>query len=443
MFDPLLDQGCGTAQPYPDSYWAATTEAATYPSVKGRQQVEVAIIGGGYSGLSCAYHLACEHDIQPLLLEANQIGWGCSGRNAGFVLNGTGRLSFTQIHQKWGAQTAADIYREYRAGIDTVAHLIHQGKIACDQGQGGYLKVAHRPSMLSSLKEQATWLRQHYQDPVEYIDNTRLREEFLNGAEAHGALYFPYCFGLHPLKLAQGYARLAKEAGAAVYAGSPVLRIERAGQRHRLLTPEAEILADKLVITTNGYTLNRFHPAVDGRHFPVLSSIIVTEPLSDNQRQAIGLAPGRVVMDTRALKYYYRLLPDGRLLFGGRGAIKGKDANHPVYQQRLLAALLQGFPQLQGIKVAFFWSGWVSVSFDDYPRICAAQNQVYYSMGYCGSGVSFASQAGKRLAQRVAGQMPKPDLPFFQTPLPRFPLSPLRRLGLWGFYHWGRLKDAL
>ncbi|MDF2178516.1 FAD-binding oxidoreductase [Aliiglaciecola sp. CAU 1673] len=443
MFDPLVDKACGEAQPYPASYWSATTSPVAYAPASGHQQVEVAIIGGGYTGLSCAYHLASEQGIAPILLEANQVGWGCSGRNAGFVLNGTGRLSFAQMHHKWGAQVADNIYREYRQGIDTVETLIKEGDIQCDRGHEGYLKVAHNPSMASTIKEQADWLRQHHQDPVEFINKDRLKQEFLNGAEAHGALYFPYCFGLHPLKLALGYARMAADAGAKLHSDSPVLRIEKSGAKHRLITPQAEIIADKLVIATNGYTVNRFHKAIDSRHFPVLSSIIVTQPLTSAQQEAIGLIPGRVVMDTRALKYYYRLLPDGRLLFGGRGAIKGKDANHPLYQNRLLSALLDGFPQLKGVTVDYFWSGWVSVSFDDYPRICAAEDNVFYSMGYCGSGVSFASQAGKRLAERVAGKAPECALPFFQSPLPKFPFSPFRRLGLWGFYHWGRLKDAL
>ncbi|MBN7824017.1 FAD-binding oxidoreductase [Bowmanella dokdonensis] len=444
MYDPLTHSHPGRGSAYPDSYWASGVTPMPVPALQGDRQTEVAVIGGGYTGLSCAYELAAKHAIQPIVLEANRLGWGCSGRNAGFVLNGSGRLSFSQMEQKWGSATSQGIYQEYRAGIDRVSELIHTGQITCDKTPGGYLKVAHQPRLVRQLKAQADLMQRRYQDPVRFIDTLELQRDYIKGAEAYGALLFPYCFGIHPLKLALGYADLARQAGAGLYESSPVLDWQKEGQRHRLTTPTGSVLADKVVIASNGYTLNRFHPTVDHRHFPVLSSVIVTEPLNEQQLLACGIKPGLMVMDTRALKYYYRLLPDNRILFGGRGAIAGKEANHPTYRQRLLKALCNGLPQLDGIGVDYFWSGWVSVSLDDYPRICQADEQgsIFYSMGYCGSGVSFASQAGKRLAERVAG-MNSPALPFFQSPLPKFPLARWRRMGLWGFYHWGRFRDWL
>ncbi|WP_102794190.1 NAD(P)/FAD-dependent oxidoreductase [Bowmanella denitrificans] len=445
FYDPLRDKDPGQGQAYPNSYWASQVEPVPLHPQGGDQNTDVAIIGAGYTGLSCAWHLAKQHDIKATVLDANQIGWGCSGRNGGFVLNGTGRLSFSQMEQKWGERTAKAIYAEYRQGIDTVQSLIEQGNIACDQSHGGYLKIAHKAHAVEQLQQQAELLSARYQDPVRFIPAQQLQAEFLHSPQAHGALHFPYSFAVQPLKLALGYARLAEQAGAQVLTGSPVQGIARDNGKLLLTTPNGTLRANKLVIATNGYTANRFFTAVDGRHFPVLSSIIVTEPLSDAQLAASGLKSGLMAMDTRTLKYYYRLLPDNRILFGGRGAIQGKHANHPVYQARLLNALTDTLPALSGIKVAYFWSGWVSVSLDDYPRICQAddQGQVFYAMGYCGSGLSFASQAGKRLAQRVAGDTSLPDLPFMQSPLPHFPLAACRRLGLWAFYHLGRLRDSI
>ncbi|GGD50609.1 NAD(P)/FAD-dependent oxidoreductase [Lacimicrobium alkaliphilum] len=443
MYDPLTTSSPGIGEPYPESYWAKNVQTPTPNPLIGHIDTPVAIIGAGYTGLSCAWHLAKNYQIPAVVLEANQIGWGCSGRNAGFVLNGTGRLSWTQIQSQWGAHTANRLYAEYRQGIDTVTDLIEQGKIACDKQTGGYLKVAHKASLVSGLQQQAGLLQQQFQDPVRFIDAKTLQQQYLNSEEAHGALLFPYCFGIQPLKLARGYAQLACEQGAQLYSHSPVTQWHKDKDKTVLTTSEGTVSADKVVIATNGYTPRQFHPGVDNRHFPVLSSVIVTEPLTDQQLKACGLKAGLMVMDTRSLKYYYRLLPDNRILFGGRGAIRGKDANHPCYRQRLLGALIQSFPQLRELQVAHFWSGWVSVSLDDYPRICQADEagNLFYSMGYCGSGVSFSTQAGKRLAQRVAGDNTLPDLPFFQSPLPRFPLARARRVGLWAFYHFGRLKD--
>lgn len=445
FYDPLLDSNPGTGRPYPVSYWAQGVNPWSAPALSGEQQTEVAIIGGGYTGLSCAWHLASQHDIQPTVLEANQIGWGCSGRNGGFVLNGTGRLSFAQIENKWGEQTAQAVYAEYRQAIDTVSELIDIGDIPCAPEYGGYLKIAHNRQSVELLKQQAILMQRKFGDPLRFLSAQALEKNYLHSPQAHGALHYPYCFGLHPLKLAQGYANMAQQAGAKIYPQSPVIKIQPEGSKIRLLTPSGSLVADKLVIASNGYTPNQFHDAVDKRHFPVLSSIIVTAPLSDAQRQACGLKSGLMAMDTRTLKYYYRLLPDNRILFGGRGAIRGKDANHPAYKKRLLDALVQTLPALNGIQAEYFWSGWVSVSLDDYPRICQADDkgQVFYAMGYCGSGVSFASQAGKRLAQRVAGDLSLPPLPFMQSPLPQFPMAQFRRLGLWAFYHLGRFRDGL
>ena len=441
MFDPLIARQVASKQVYPDSYWASDISSSTTNNpLQADISTEVAIIGGGYTGLSCAYHLAAEQNTQAVVLEANTTAWGCSGRNAGFVLNGSGRLSLPQIRQKWGADTAQQVYREYRQGIDTVSAMIEQGNIQCDTMHAGYLKLAHKRSLLPALQQQADELRQEFADPVQFIAAEQVKQEFVTPNQAYGGLYFPYSYGLHPLKLALGYENMATKAGASVFNQSPVLQIEETAEAIILHTPHARVTTQKLVFATNGYSINHFHPAIDQRHFPVLSSVIVTPVLTPEQLAAIGMKPGLLVMDTRELKYYYRLLPDNRLLFGGRGAIRGKDANHPVYLQRLLQALTQSFPTLQGITAEYFWSGWISVSLDDYPRIYQANERVYYSMGYCGSGVSFSTQAGKRLAEKVAGKNDH-NLPFMQSPLSKFPASPLRRVGLWGFYHWGRFKD--
>ena len=146
-------------------------------------------------------------------------------------------------------------------------------------------------------------------------------------------------------------------------------------------------------------------------------------------------------MDTRALKYYYRKLPDNRILFGGRGAITGKNAADPYYAKRLLAVLKTSFPVLDNLRYDYAWSGWLSMSLDDMPHVYQnEQKNIFYAMGYCGSGVSFSVQAGKRLAEKAAG-VSVPNLPIYQTPLATFPFAPLRRVGQWGYFQYGKVKD--
>jgi glycine/D-amino acid oxidase-like deaminating enzyme len=196
-----------------------------------------------------------------------------------------------------------------------------------------------------------------------------------------------------------------------------------------------------VVIATNGYTPKGFHSLTTDRTLPVLSQIIVTEPLSEEQLAACNFLTSNVVMDTRALKYYYRKLPDNRILFGGRGAITGKSADDPYYAQRLLSVLKTSFPALASINYNHAWSGWICMALDDLPHIYQNDEQsVFYSMGYCGSGVSFSVQAGKRMAEKVAEQQ-VPNLPLYNKALPKFPFAPLRRVGQWGYFHYGKVKD--
>ncbi|WP_372760657.1 NAD(P)/FAD-dependent oxidoreductase [Pseudoalteromonas sp.] len=442
MYDPLHDLTPGCNEPYPASYWADVSGPAPAHdgAINADLTADVVIIGAGYTGLSCALHLAREHGIKAHVLEANQTAWGCSGRNAGFILPSSGRKPFSQMAAQWGDEVMRGIHQEMLAGVDTVNALINEG-IECDQQAKGYLKVAHKPSKMNALIEQAKLQQSRFGDQIEVLSQQQLRSQYMDDQNAYGAIRYRQGFGLNPLKLAWGYQNLARQAGAKVHCGSAVVDWHSDGKQQVLHTAQGIVSAKKVVIATNGYTPKGFHGLINGRTLPVLSQIIVTEPLSDAQLAACNLLTSNVVMDTRALKYYYRKLPDNRLLFGGRGAISGKSAADPYYAQRLLAVLKTSFPALASINYSYAWSGWVCMALDDLPHIYQNQQQsVFYSMGYCGSGVSFSVQAGKRLAEKVAGRS-VPNLPLYNKALPKFPLAPLRRVGQWGYFHYGKIKD--
>lgn len=441
MYDPLVESYPKPWQGYPTSYWASSGLKPLDNSLTSDIDTDVCVIGAGYTGLSAAYHLRQKYRANVVVLEANEAGWGCSGRNAGFVLAGSGRLSLQQLEKKWGEQTSRDIYREYVQSIDTVNRLIAKGNIDCDKTQGGYLKLAHKKERSRELEEQARILRDNFSEKVEFISQSQVESRFVLSNKVYGGIYYPQCFAINPLKLVQGYHELARQQGAIIHNNSPVVEWTQAGKQHQLRTPNGTVTANKVIIASNGYTPKSLHPILEKRHFPVLSSIIVTRVLTTKELERLGIKPGLMVMDTRALKYYYRLLPDNRILFGGRGAIKGRDAEHQIYSQRLLEGLVDTFPSLRGIKASYFWSGWISVSYDDYPRIWSAPDKsISYAMGYCGSGVAFATQAGKRLAQAISGEATLPDLPFWQSPLRPFPFSAFKRIGLRGFYALARLR---
>src|SRR5688572_18388796 len=153
-YDPLFADSPGTGLSYPGSYWAAT--AGPVPAddghVPARLDVDVAIIGGGYTGLSCAYHLAAKHGVKPVVLEANRPGWGCSGRNGGFARMALGRFTGGDMIEAWGRDVAKRAFGEMMSSLDTVRALIRDGNIDCDASEAGHLKIAHRPSRVSELQ---------------------------------------------------------------------------------------------------------------------------------------------------------------------------------------------------------------------------------------------------------------------------------------------------
>ncbi|MFT6734954.1 MAG: glycine/D-amino acid oxidase-like deaminating enzyme [Polaribacter sp.] len=449
MYDPLKHHSPGIGENYPNSYWF--NHSGLTPNRPHKLQkdinVDVAIIGAGYTGLSCAYHLATEHKIKAHILEANQTAWGCSGRNAGFILKSTGRKPYSRMVNQWGESVAKGIYNEACEGVETVNHLINKG-IDCDPQAKGYIRVAHKSSMVKPLQEQAKLLKQLFSYDAEFISQNELKTSYFDSQHAYGAIRFSDGYGINPLKLALGYQDLAVQAGTKIFTASPVEQVISLDQAnsdknsYKLITPEGIVTAKKVVIATNGYTPNEFHSSINSRMLPVLSQIIVTRPLTNTEMSQCNFITSNVVMDTRALKYYFRKLPDNRLLFGGRGAINGKDAEDPYYANRLLTVLKSSFPALSETKIDYSWSGWICMALDDLPHIVKGDKNgnLFYSAGYCGNGVSFSVQAGKRLAQQIAGQA-VPNLPLYNQHLPKFPLPAFRRIGQWGYFQYGKIKD--
>jgi taurine dehydrogenase large subunit len=444
-YDPLTAASPGIGLDYMPSYWTATAGAAPPDDgpLHGTTEVDVAIVGGGYTGLSCAYRLAHDYGSRAMVLEANRPGWGCSGRNGGFARAAIGRHSFGKMLELWGRDTARRVFGQALAAVENLRCMMREGAIACDAREVGHLKIAHRPSRAAALAAEAELLQREFEYPAEFLSAAHVRAEHIGGAQSHGAMRFPDAIAVHPLKLAFGVLDMARSAGAKVHTHSPVLNWTKRGHTHVLQTPTAEIRARTVVLATNGYTSEHLHDCLHGTTLPVLSHIIVTRPMTAEEKAASAFVTEHVLTDTRNLLYYWRRLPDDRILFGGRGRIVETSAGQRAHRDFLLAELKRKLPPLDVITIDYDWWGWVCLTADFLPHVHRAANDasVHYAIGYQGSGVSYALYAGRIMASRIANAACEEPIPATANPLPRFPLAALRRVGQRALYQWYRYSD--
>ncbi len=431
-------------QAHVDSYWAATggPEITDAAAVAGDMEVEVAIIGGGYTGLSTALHLGRKFGVTSHVLEANRIGWGCSGRNGGFATLGIGKTSMEGWIRRWGEAEARRIFDQSGDAVRLVRRLLAEEGIDADATPDGNLELAHLPNRMRGLERDQRMLEAKFGVKSRLIDKAELERSYLISREAHGALLFENGFALHAMKYVRGLARAAQRAGAILHDSSPVQGWTRDGKRHVLSTPGGKVRARQVVIAGNGYTGDRLHPAIEGRLLPALSNIVVTRPLTDAERTALNWSTTLPISDSRNLLFYYRLLPDHRILFGARGGIEDTAASRTAHQHWLLRRLADMFPILKGIETTHFWNGWVCVPFDKTPHVNSVEDgTVHYALGYVGTGVALATYCGLLLAHRLAGDGSLLPSPLLSRPLPRFPFPALRRTYQRAMYAYFELRD--
>jgi gamma-glutamylputrescine oxidase len=417
--------------PHVGSYWAASAgaEVDNCDPVAGDMDVDVAIIGGGYTGLSTAYHLAREHGVKAHVLEANRVGWGCSGRNGGFCSVGIGKEDFADWTRRWGLDAAKSIFEQSREAVRTVRGILDREGIDVDRTPEGALELAHKPNRMAGLAERQAHLSKNFGLDAKLLSKAELERDYLISREAHGALLHPEGFALHALKLARGIARAAQRHGAILHGASPVTGWRREGKRHLLTTPSGTVRARQVVIAGNGYTGDRMHPAVDGRLLPVLSNIIVTRELTQAERDTVNWKTHLKIWDSRWLLFYYRLLPQNRVLFGARGGIEDRPESNQEQRHWLERRFAEMFPPLAKVESEYFWRGWVCLSRDKNPHIASVDDgTTHYSLAYMGNGVALTHYCGRVLAARIAGKPEGDAGPLLGAPLPRFPFPGLRRV---------------
>jgi glycine/D-amino acid oxidase-like deaminating enzyme len=435
------------------SYWefsADNTPVAAAP-LSTHERCDVAVIGGGYTGLSAAYHLCKYHHIDTRVLEAGHMGWGASGRNAGFCGIGGTSLSLKQMLQKYGLEETRRFYRSQIDGVELVRRLLaEEGVDAQTQGEAE-LEVAPSPKAFAALVEHATAQRDLLGFDNQVLSAEEFRSSYFESSELHGAVVQRPAFSLHPMRYLRGLAAAAGRNGARLHTHSEVIEWTKQGGEHVLVTRGGSLRARNVIFATNGFMPEHLHPAFLGRPLPMISAMVVTRPLTADELSAHRWQTKDQAITSKRILNYYRVLPDNRLLFGGRGHATGSDAGAQQTFATLSRRLGQLWPRWQRIPIEYRWHGLICITLRLTPALgrLSEDPTVLFAYGYHGNGINTATWSGKQLADWLAatgarGARTPDSLPLMMRGIsPRFPLASLRLRYLQARLALFRLQDAL
>jgi gamma-glutamylputrescine oxidase len=378
------------------NYYRATSHADTHPALAGPLEGAVCIIGGGFAGLATALALAERGATDIIVLEAHAIGHGASGRNGGFVFGGFS-LGERSIIDTVGEQDGKKLYHMTLCAVELIRRRIHQYGIECDINEEGvYLanwfddeRILARRQRFMADKLGVEWER---------IDRTRLAGTLLS-ARYFGALFEPRAFHFHPLKYAQGLARVLAAKGVRIFENSKVTHIGAAGKGWRIATADGAVSAREVVVCCGGY-IEQLYRRLGRAALPIATYVMATEPLGARLQDA--LRTGAAVYDTRFAFDYYRPLADTRLLWGGRISTRERGAG--AVARLLYGDMLKVYPQLAGVKVDYAWSGMMSYARHKMPQLGRLPEGIWYGTGFGGHGVAPTTLAGEVLGAAIMGE---------------------------------------
>ncbi|MFZ5835623.1 MAG: NAD(P)/FAD-dependent oxidoreductase [Pseudomonadota bacterium] len=414
-----VDSEFGPSSQYLDSMGPADL----HPQYAGQMDCDICVVGGGYTGISAALNLA-EAGYSVVLLEAERIGWGASGRNGGQVLNGFAK-DMPKVAQLVGQTQARLLWQCSQEAVQIVHDRIARHDMDVEF-RPGYVLAATRPRHMAALSAEQAYLAGLGYDRPRLLDRNTIRDQ-VQSTRFHGGLLDPGSGHMHPLKYARGLAAAASGAGVRIYEKSRVIRIRpaQAGSPAIAETAGGEIRARHLLLCCNAY-IGSLEPELRARIMPVGTYIIATEPLGPER--ALKLLPHNVcVSDTNFVLDYFRLSADWRMLFGGR--VSYSTVPPVALAERMRQRLLATFPELKGAAITHAWGGYVDVSRNRLPDIGRRPGNVYYAQGFSGQGVALTGLAGKIIADAIRGDMEKLDI-FSRIPHRSFPGGPILRMPL-------------
>ena len=417
------------------TYYAATANPSPErPALQGDVHADVCVIGAGYTGLSTALFLA-EAGVQVVVLEAVRVGFGASGRNGGQLVNSYSR-DIDAVAQQVDAKAAKLIGDMAFEGNRIIRERIARYNIPCDLKNGGVFAAFNDKQMHHLEAQQKLWAKQGY-DKVELLDKEQLRkivhtDQYIGGSIDHGGGH------MHSLNLALGEAAAIESHGGTIYEHSPVVKIER-GTSPVVHTAQGRVLAKRVVVAGNAY-LGNLVPELAAKAMPCGSQVVTTEILSDEMVQDL-IPHGQCVEDCNYLLDYYRITGDNRLLYGG-GVVYG--ARDPSNVEALIRPkMLKTFPQLKNVKIEFAWTGNFLLTLSRLPQVGILNNNIYYSQGCSGHGITYTHLAGKVLSEAILGRPERlqafAQLPHYPFPGGRMFSVPFSAIGA----AWYTLRDHL
>jgi len=402
------------------------------PQVPLPEKVDVAIAGGGYTGLSAARTLA-KQGAMVAVLEAETIGWGASSRNGGMSLTGL-KVAMQTIISKYGRPLARQLFQCSLDSILLVEEIIREEHIDCGFARTGHLIVANKPKHMDALAAEVDFIQKEFNHTVRLVSRDKLQDE-IGSTLYFGGLVDEASGGLNPAQYVAGLARAAARAGAQLFEKARVSKIERNGTSIRLETNRGVVSADKVLVATAGYT-GAATPSLRRKIIPIGSYIIATAPLPPEL--AHSLSPhNRMIFDFKHILNYFRLSADHRMIFGGRAAFFPETERTVRRSAEILRReMVQVYPQLANTPIEYVWGGTLDFAFDQMTHV-GEQDGMVYILGYAGHGVAMATYLGKTVAEAILAGTLK-DHPFAAFPFQGIPLyngNPWLALPMAGLWH--------
>jgi len=425
-------------QPKSVSLWRASLPARKpEPRLEGSHLADVAIIGGGYTGCAAALALA-ERGANVCLLESEEIGAGASGRSGGQVNPGL-KFEPTQLESIYGPRKGPQVVAAVGSVADEVFGLIERHAISCDAVRTGWVLPAPTHRALKLAENRVREWRARGAD-ARMLDKAQVAALLgTDKAYYRGGLIDMRGGNINPLAYVRGLADAACKAGAKLHAASPVTSLKLSGHQWTLDTPHGRVVADKVLICTNGYTGKTLWPNLAQSVVTVKSFQAATAVLPD--RLAKSILPGRQsVSDLRRLMWYYRIGQDNRLIMGGRAPFR--NTLRPADLRPLKNAIAHLYPQLAEWPIEFYWSGKVAMTQDHLPHLHELAPGMWTGLGYNGRGIAMGTFFGGLLARLAAGE-PADDLPFPIVPLNPIPGHVFSRLGARTLIQYYRMRDQI